>query len=151
MDLQDDYLAKPLFDELGLMFDDFNFAWFYQSKGCYYHTLYDNQTPTSEAYNVIDQIFGRRTQRKLWVKIQVVSYGRGDTFKEDVELPPLPSSVGAYTSLFFLNDSNAKIKVGDETIDFVKNRIVEFEGEVEVKGTPSTDSDRSIIVLLNYF
>mgnify|MGYP001056467881 CR=1 FL=1 len=45
MDLQDDYLAKPLFDELGLMFDDFNFAWFYQSKGCYYHTLYDNQSP----------------------------------------------------------------------------------------------------------
>ena len=53
--------------------------------------------------------------------------------------------------MFFLNDSNAKIEIGDETIDFVKNRIVEFEGEVEIKGTPSTDTDRSILILLNYF
>ena len=151
MDLQDEYLAKPLFDEIKLMFNDHNFAWFYQSDGCYYHLLYDNQTPTSDAYNVMDQIFGRRTQRKQWVKIQVVSYGRGDAFKEGVELPPLPSGVGAYTSLFFLNDSNAKVKVGDETIDFVKNRIVEFDGEIEVRGTPATDTDRSILVLLNYF
>jgi len=148
MDLQDEYLAKPLFDELSLMFDDHNFAWFYQSDGCYYHLLYDNQSPTSDAYQVMDQIFGRRTQRKQWVKIQVVTYGRGDA---DVELPVIPSGKGSYTSLFFLNDSDAKIVVGDETIDFVKNRIVEFEGEIEIKSSPSSKTDRSILVLLNYF
>ncbi|AGH56166.1 hypothetical protein [Synechococcus phage S-E7] len=151
MDLKQDYLAKPLYDELALMFDEGNYQWYYQKEtGLYMHTLYDRDMVQSDSFQVIDQIFRKRCTARAWTSAYVQALAKRT--KKDSGLVINEPRVGEYTAVFYLTTCNAKTKIGDEKFEFVGNQIVEFSATESYSHESFTDdSDRAVILTLNYF
>lgn len=149
MELIDNYLSKPLFDELKLAFTSSQCQWYWdEESGTYSHKIYADDVPVSDMFQTLDGIFRRRLNATSWVDIKVQAYNAG-------QVPPNPELKGKYTCFFYL-DTNEGItslttEDGHKTIDMVENRVVEVETDEYTHTTYDSSSDRTLILTMSYF
>lgn len=149
MELLDDYLSKPLIEEVKLAFTSDQCQWFYdEESGVYTHRVYGDDVPTSDRFQMIDQIFRRRLNATSWVDIKIQAYTAGQVL-------PTPDLKGKYTCFFYFDTTDGITSVqtesGHETIEVKENRVVEVETDEYTHTTYDEGPTRSLLLTLSYF
>jgi len=149
MELIDNYLSKPLFDELKITFTSSQCQWYWdEESGTYTHRIYFDNSPTSDMFQTLDQVFKRRLNAKSWVHMKVQAYSAG-------QIPPSMELDGKYTCFFYFDTNDGVTSVtteeGHESIDMVENRVVEVETDEYTHTTYDSGPSRTLLLTLSYF
>jgi len=149
MELLDDYLSKPLFEEFKLALTSSTCQWYWdEESGVYTHKIYENDSPMSDLYQMFDQVFRRRLNAKTWVSIKIYAYGPGQI------IPPEPVG-GKYLTFFYFDTNDGITSVttedGHESIEVKSNRVAEVETDEYTHTTYDEGPKRSLLLTLSYF
>lgn len=158
----DNFLNEKDFDELkSNIIDTSNFPW-YLSKGInadydggrqFYHYFYDNNSVTSNFFNILNPILKKlkinslvRIKANLTPKTSsIVEY----KYHTDIKFY---NDIVCNTSIFYLNSNNGYTLFKNlPNVESIENRFLCFNSNIEHGGTTCTDKDFRIVLNFNYF
>ena len=168
VEIIDDLLPRPRFEELKNTFLGGNFPWFLHKvvppnspeyfipensekyNFQFSHGLYANQRPHSDHFPLVQPILSNlnplailRIKANLTVRTpEIIEQGYHTDYETDIK---------CITGVFYVNttDGYTKFKTG-EVVNSVENRLVLFDSRIEHTGTTCTDSDVRCVINFNF-
>jgi hypothetical protein len=157
----DDFLNEKDLSELENIICNCYFPWYFQESqtnsgngGSWFsHILYEFNTPQSEYYQPIINIFNKYIEYITLCRLNVNLLAKNDTSKFSdyhIDLEDVKSDIMT-TAIFYLNTNNGatEFKSG-EGIDSIKNRLVVFPKNTYHRAVSQTDMDKRIVLNFNY-
>ena len=152
--IQDDFLIKPLIDQL--QYEFFQMPWFYNrsvsNKGDnerqFYHLFYNNGNSNSDKIDLLKPFISHfdpaallRIKANLLPKTSAIKiFGMHTDF-----------DFKCTTAIFYVNSNNGFTYFEDGTrIESVANRLVTFPSHMRHTGTTCTDEHDRIVINFNY-
>jgi hypothetical protein len=162
MTITDDFLDKKDLDELNEFLMSPNFPWYLQKEqvtgandGCWFlHTIYDNDVPKSDLYNLIVKIFKKHLNYLTLIRLNVNLLPKQENPRPSdfhTDLDEYLNKEKVTTSIFYLSTNNGYTEFKDgSTVDSVQNRLVTFPTTTLHRAVGQTDTETRIVLNFNY-
>jgi hypothetical protein len=157
----DDYLPKKLFKELKNKIMGNMVPWFFQSEinkvhdkkdlSCYFtHLVFYNQTPLSQIFPEINQIFREKLDVKSFIRIKLNCYPR--TQKIEIHEPHVDENFEHKSAIFYINTNDGYTILDNKVkIESIENRVLFFKSYELHSSTSCTNQKARFNINFNYF
>lgn len=164
MNLQilDNFLDKNKFKEIHQLFFSNKFSWFFienmTEKDSYFftHNFYSKEQIHSVLFNVIVMPFIKQLNMELLIKSRAnlmlkKNYRYESEFHTDLDKEMITNKTYK-TAIFYLNtcDGYTLFEENEEQVKCIANRIVIFDTNLKHKAVSQLDTERRIVINLNY-